>query len=304
MKKYWYWIPITALAVVVGLASFGAFRRPITVSAITLEPCRVEQTVSCMGVVEAANVTAITLPIDCILSEMRVKAGDRVQQGEVLAVVDKEATRQQIFDKESLMLLAALPEEITAPQEGTVVEVGVMGAGFLEQGAPCVVLAADEDTQIRIAIRETDLRMLKKGMTVHITGDGFEKASYEGRLSKISSKARGDEGGTVVEGLVTLSEGHFDPSLRLGLTARATIVTSVTENGYVVPYEAVKTDQDGSYVYVLIDNRAQRRDIVEAARVAQGVMLKDASLAQMQVVADAASVDESNPRVVIQEVSS
>ena len=300
MKKYWYLLPLSAVFAVMGLACFGVFQKSITVNAVTLQPSRVEQTVSCMGVVETADVTAMTLPVDCIISQVCVKVGDRVQEGDVLARIDKVATRQLLFDKASLMVLAALPEEILASQEGTVVEVW-SNQGLLEQNTPCVMVSADTDTQIRIAIRETDLRTVEKGMTVYVSGDGFDKALYEGYLSKISSKARGDEGGTVVEGIVTLSDGSFDPSLRLGLTAKATIVTKVTEEGYVVPYEAVKTDRNGSYVYVLVGNRMQRQTIVEAARVTQGVLLEGDSLAQMQVVADATAVDEKHLRAVVQE---
>ena len=151
MKKYWYLLPLSAAFALVGLAFCGVFQKEVTVTAITLEPTRVEQTVSCMGVVETADVTAVTLPVDCIISEMYVKVGDRVQQGDVIALVDKEATRQQMFDKESLMVLAALSEEITAPREGTIVEVGAV-SGLVEQNSPCVVLSADEDTQILFEI--------------------------------------------------------------------------------------------------------------------------------------------------------
>lgn len=301
MKRSWIWILSGVAVAAIGWGCFEALCRPITVSAVTLEPCRVEQTVSCMGVMEAADVTPVVLPIDCMVSDVCIKVGDRVQEGDVLAIVDKEVTRQQVFGKEALMLLAALPAEITAPLEGTVVEVAASKGRLLEQATPCVVIAADKDMQVRVAIRETDLRALKCGMPVHITGDGFEKASYDGVLTKISSKARGDEGGTVVEGVVSLASGAFDPSLRLGLTAKATIVTSIVENGYVVPYNSIKTDQNGSYVYVFTDNRLQRKEIIEAARVPEGVLLPDASLAQMQIVTNADAVDEKHRRVVLQE---
>lgn len=304
MKRSWLWVLLVVVVAAIGLGSVGAFRRPITVSAVTLEPCRVEQTVSCMGVIEAADTMPIILPIDCMVSDVCVKAGDRVQKGDVLITVDKEMSRQHVFGKESLMLLAALPTEITAPVEGTVVEVGALKGHLLEQGTPCMVVAADTDMQIRVAIREADLRALKCGMQVHITGDGFEKTSYDGVLTKISSKARGGEDGTVVEGVVSLAPGSFDPSLRLGLTAKATIVTSVIENGYVIPYDSIQTDSNGSYVYVFMDNRLQRKEIVEAARVPQGVLLPDASLAKMKVVRDAGAVDEEHRRVVLQETRS
>jgi len=300
MKKRWVILSVIGLAIVLTVVLSRVSQRPITVSAITLEPRRVEQTVSCMGVVEVADATVVALPIDCVIQKVNVKVGDRVQKGEVLAVVDKEATRQTLFDSASLMALAALPETVTAPRDGTVMEVGAAAHQILEYGSPCAVLAADEDMQIRIAIRERDLRMVKKGMTVRVTGDGFEKEFYEGILTKISSTARTDDGGTVVEGLVDLSDGAFDPSLRLGLTAKAAIVTAVTENGYIVPYEAVQSDKDGSYVYVLDNGQTRRQEIAVAAQVAEGILLQDASLATEQVISDAQSITASGQKVIIQ----
>ena len=297
MKKRWIILGVIGFVAVLAVVISRRSDQAITVTTITLEPCRVEQTISCTGVVETADATMVMLPINCAFSQVMVKAGDRVSEGDVLAVVDKEATRKSLFDSTALMTLAAMPEEITAPQNGTIMEVKATPHQVLDYGTPCIVMAADEDLQIRIAIREKDLRTLKKGMTVRVTGDGFEKPNYNGELIKISSAARTDEAGTVVEGLVALSDEAFDPSLRLGLTAKAAIVTAVTENGYIVPYEAVQTDEEGSYVYVLNDGQAQRQGITVAAQVAQGVLLTDATLAQKQIVRDAECITNDGQKV-------
>jgi len=300
MKKRWLiWLLIPA--VVAFAVWWWMPDQPITVDSVTLEPRRVEQTVSCMGVVETADSTPVVLPLACVIQEVKVKVGDRVAEGDVLAVVDKEATRQRLSDASALMALAALEEEIVAPNAGTVLDVRAVQGRVLEMGSPCAVLALDEDTQIRIAIRERDLRALKKGMAVRISGDGFDKAAYAGVLSHISSAAISDAAGsTVVEGVVTLSEKEFDPSLRLGLTAKATIVTSVTENGLIIPYESVKTDSAGSYVYVIKDGQAQRRDIQVAAQVAEGMLLKDTALMQERVICDAECIHDNGQRVTVQ----
>lgn len=300
MKKRWLmWLLIPA--VVAFAVWLWMPDQPITVDSVTLEPRRVEQTVSCMGVVETADSTPVALPLACVIREVKVKVGDRVAEGDVLAVVDKETTRQRLSDATSLMALAAMEEEIVAPNAGTVLDVRAVQGRVLEMGSPCAVLALDEDTQIRIAIRERDLRALKKGMAVRISGDGFDKAAYAGVLSHISSAAISDAAGsTVVEGVVTLSDKEFDPSLRLGLTAKATIVTSVTENGLIIPYESVKTDSAGSYVYVIEDGQAQRRDIQVAAQVAEGMLLKDTNLMQERVICDAECIRDSGQRVTVQ----
>lgn len=297
MKKRWIFASLCAVVLLAAIL-FRTSDRSVEVSAMTLEPGRVEQTVSCMGVVEVSDTTVVALPITCVIRQVNVKSGDRVQEGDVLALVDKEATGKSLFSTAELMTLAAIGDEITAPCDGTVIEV-CTAQQPLEYGTPCVLLAADDDLQIRVAIRERELRSVKQGMTVRITGDGFEKPSYEGKLVKISSTAHTDDGGTVVEGLVALAEGAFDPSLRLGLTAKAAIVTSVTENGYIVPYEAVLTDESGSYVYVLEDGQAQRQGIVVAAQVAEGVLLKDDAIVNKQIICNAERVSNSGQKVTV-----
>lgn len=301
MKKRWIVVMAVGVIFVLVFAFVRMIERPVMVSAITLEPCRVEQTISCMGVVEPADTTVIMLPVNCAFSQVNVKAGDRVKKGDVLAVVDKDATRQLNLDGSSLMLLAAMPEEITAPQNGIIMEVKANEHQILENTTPCMVMAADEDLQIRIAIREKDLRLLQNGMQARVTGDGFAKDSYDGQLIQISSTAQKNEGGTVVEGLISFAKSSFDSSLRLGLTAKAVIVTSVTERGYIVPYEAVKTDVNGSYVYVLKDGVATKQSIRVVAQVAQGMLLGDDSLAHVQIVRDAERIQREGQRVLIGE---
>lgn len=299
MKKRWIILSIVAFLLTGVVFAMGRVNQPISVSAVTLEPCRVEQKVSCKGMVEVAQTTMVALPMDCVIQQIHVKVGDRVKEDEVIATVDKDATRELVFNSARIAALAALPEQITAPCDGTVLEVSAVTQQVLEQGVPCVMMAADRDVQIRVAIREKDLRSVKQGMEVRITGEGFEKAFYEGKLHKISSTAETDESGTVVEGVVTLSKDIFDPSLRLGLTAKAMIITSVMEDGYVVPYEAVRSDAEGTYVYVLQNGQAQRTAITVAAQVAEGMLLRDASLAKEQVIRDAQHISASGQRVVL-----
>ena len=300
MKKRWIWLAAIVLTVAVAAVWMRAPDAPTTVSAITPQLQRVEQTVSCMGVVECSAPTAVALPVGCVIDRVLVKAGDRVAAGDVLAVVDKEATRRSLSDSASLVVLAAMGEEITAPAAGTVMEMGAQKGQYLDSGTPCAVLALDEDVQIRIAIRERDLRTLKQGMTVRVSGDGFDRASYDGVLTAIASTADGDgAGGIVVEGVVSLAENAFDPSLRLGLTARASVVTAVTEEGLLLPYEAVMSDADGYYVYVVEDGQAARKNITVTAQVADGVLLSDDALLQASVIREAESIQTAGQRVAM-----
>lgn len=300
MKKRWIWL-IGVVVVAVGVRAW--LNRPVTpptVATTTLSSARVEQTVSCNGVVEAVDGIGVFAPLRCRIREVYVTAGQQVKKGDVLATVDKEATYADMGDIPAQVVLAAMDEELTAPEDGIVVEVYAETGGVLELGTPCVMLVRPCDLQVRIAIREKDLRVLREGMQVRISGDGLEQASYSGKLTEISGTASADSSATVVEGVVVPDLGETDPSFRLGLSAKATVITSVIEEGYLIPYEAVLADEQGSFMYVLRDGKAHLQRVENATMMPQGLLMVDDSLANITIITepekvsgDGAAVEEA-----------
>ena len=284
MKKRW-WMLLLIGVITVGAVSINREPTPETVTTTLLTTGRVEQTISCTGVVESAKATNVSLPIACVIEKLCVKEGDRVEEGAVLATIDKEATLATLGEGPERVMLAAMAEEITAPNSGVVIGVNAIEGALLEKGMPCILLALEQDLQVRICLREKDLKVLEPGMVVRLTGDGFARSVYSGVLSEIAAAARTDTtAGTIIEGVVKLDEGESDTSLRLGLTARVTVVTSVTESGLLVPHEAVLNDGEGYYVYLLRDGCAYRQNIQVAGQVADGVLLADQSLEGQKVI--------------------
>lgn len=293
MKKGWIMV---GAAVLIAVAVFvGSMQTPaaVSVETVTLKPRRVEQTVSCMGAVEAADGHGVFAPVSCLVSEVKVREGQRVKAGDVLAVIDRETTRRMLSSPTELVALAALEDRLTAKEDGVIVSVGALAGQMLEMGTPCAVMAYDRDIQVRIAIREKDLRVLRQGMAVRVSGDGLQQMSYEGTLTEIASAARTDlSGGTVVEGVVTIPEGKVDSSFRLGLTAKAAVVISVTEEGLVIPYDAVISDENGSYVYLAEDGVARRHVLKQHRLVPNGVLLSDRSLENAEVIMNPEAVTD------------
>ena len=285
MKKRWIWLCVAAVIGAAVLLTATQTPEAVSVETMTLKPQRVEQTVSCMGAVEAVDGHGVFAPVSCLVTEVKVREGPRVKKGDVLALIDREATRQLLGDPSELVALAALEEELTAQKDGIVISVPAQAGQILELGTPCALIAYDEDIRVRIAIREKDLRVLRPGMTVRISGDGLINTSYEGTLTEIASAARADlSGGTVVEGVVTMRDGAVDPSFRLGLTTKAVVVTDVMAAGLVIPYDAVVSDESGSYVFLAEKGNARRYDLKKYRYVPSGVLLLDSSLKDASVI--------------------
>ncbi len=297
MKKRWFWI-VTAVVTVVGVAMWMRTpETPPTVKTMVLTASQVEQTVTCNGMVEAADGMGVFAPVSCHIREVCVTVGQRVKKGDVLAVVDKETTYAESGDLATQVMLAGMDEALTAPEDGIVVEVSAKVGETLKLGTPCVLLVRPCDLKVRIAIREKDLRVLREGMRVRISGDGLERSAYEGTLSEISCTASMNSSTPVVEAVVTPDAGVTDESFRIGLSAKATVITSVTEAGYLVPYEAVLADEEGSYIYVLQEGVARLYRVEGAVQVPRGLLLTDADLADATIILEPEKVTQDGAAV-------
>ncbi|MBQ5841198.1 MAG: HlyD family efflux transporter periplasmic adaptor subunit [Clostridia bacterium] len=287
MKKWWIFVLAAAVACVGIGAVSASSEKTVQVKTVHLQPQKVEQTVICNGMVEAADSVGVFVTTSCVLGEVTARKGTFVKAGQVLARVDKEATRLAGLASapQDALALAAMPDTLTAPEDGVVVKVEGQTGQTVEGGTPCVVMAPRSSLQVRIAIREKQLRSLKEGMKVRVTGAGFAGKSYDGVLTEIAGTANTDGMETVVEGVVTLQEEQTDDSLRLGLTAKAAVIVSSTKDGLVVPYEAVREDENGKeYVYILENGIAIRRILSVKSELADGLLLKDSALSGAEVV--------------------
>lgn len=300
VKKRWLWV-VVALSLAIGLGFWmNRPTAPTEVETVVLTSTKIEHTVSCNGVLEATDGMPVFVPVACRIQRVCVTVGQRVNKGDVLAVIDKEATIADAADVTTRVALAAIEEELVAPEDGIVAEISAEAGKTLKLGTPCVLIVRPGDVRVRIAIREKDLPVLQEGMRVHISGDGLDKTSYSGVLSEISCTASTANSSTVVAGVVTPDQGVTDTSFRLGITAKVAVITAVTESGYLVPYEAVLADQNGSYFYVITNGAAHIYRADGATQTAQGLLLTDEALADAHVITqpervggDGASVKET-----------
>lgn len=305
MKKWWILPLAIGAAVVLGVTS-NSEDGPMTVKSTVLQTQKVEQTVSCSGVVEAGEIEGVFAPQTCIVQEVFVEVGQRVRAGERLVAIDKEATRRLQMSSDRLsgaLSLTTMNDGITSPTDGIVVSVEAAVGVMLETTVPCVTIAPDSGLQVRVMIREKLLPSLEVGQEVRVSGSGFDKKLYRGRLSEISSAASDTAGGeSIVEGVITLDEGEADESMRLGLSAKAKVVISTIEQGILIPYEAIAQSKSGeSYVYFAQNGQATRRPIDSQGEFTDGVLVSQADWAGNTLILEPEKIDGDGATVSIMQ---
>lgn len=307
MKKWWI-LPIVAAVGVTGFALLlPSAEEAVSVRGQRLELQRIEETVSCQGVLEAGKKQAVFPEIGCVIEEILVEKGQAVDAGQVLMKVNKAATRgMQGSQRETDALsLATMPESIVAPVDGIVLSVEATVGSWMSKEEPCVVLASRDALQVRMAIKEKQLPKLREGQSVRVSSDGLGEQALIGRLEEISATAVNTAAGEpVVEGVVSLEEGQSNKQMRLGLTVKARVVTAVTEEGVLLPYEALMHDNDRAYVYISENGMVARRDVQVKAELAKGALLADTALAAETVLLEPNKVQPGDAVAVKEEGAS
>ena len=290
------WVALIAVMAVCGAVICSAVDREktISVNTITLESKSVDRTITCDGVIEAGEKTAIFVDTSCYIDEVVAQKGMYVQEGDVLAHIDKAATKASgKMSHADTLVLSTMSEEIRAPKSGIILKIDATEGAWMEKTAACAVIAPCDSIRVRIAIREKHLPLLHSGLQAMISGDALSKDHYPGVLTEISSTAQSLEGGgTVVEGVVEFDDLHDDPSLRIGVNTKVKIVVESVDNGIVIPYDAVSvTDQSQSYVYMLSDGAAEKYMLSANDQLSSGILVQDDDLVGKTIIAQVNKID-------------
>lgn len=133
---------------------------------------------------------------------------------------------------------------------------------------------ADNSFLINAVVSEDDICNVKIGQKAVITGKGFGGHQYNGTVHSISDTARKQNHGssekTVVD--IQLIVDNPDQNMRKGNTAEIEIFTSDEKNIFIIPYEAVYQEDDGTeYVYIYSDGIAVRKNIKTGLELSDGI---------------------------------
>ena len=170
----------------------------------------------------------------------------------------KEAQKQVKEAKENLDNCA-----VTAPVSGTVTSLSVEEGDTYSGGT----LLQIQDTQsfvITTSVDEYDISNVKVGQRVVILTDATDNDELEGKVTFVapstdssgstSTDAQGQSAGTTTSSSdgyeVKIKVTSSDDRIKLGMTAKCSIVKKETSDVYAVPYDAVHKENGESYILV------------------------------------------------------
>ncbi len=201
-----------------------------------------------------ANLNAALLGPDAL--ELKA-AQDAVAVAEA-DLADKQATldklingadRNDVAEAQATVLAAQATLEtlyIKAPFDGDVLQVNYQTGNTASTSDVALIIADRSQMYVDVSVDEADISQLDNGDVATISFDSLPDLTLTGKVTQIS--AVGEEVSGLVKYTARVTFDQTDPSLRLGMTTSASIVTETIEGALAVPIDAVQEDDQGEYV--------------------------------------------------------
>ncbi|MBP3921990.1 MAG: HlyD family efflux transporter periplasmic adaptor subunit [Ruminiclostridium sp.] len=226
--------------------------------------------VDCKGIIEYSELYSITADMPVVLSRVFVARGDKVDEGQAIAEIDKEKTIAVLSELygdtgfESGELYTALRkagERVVATDSGVIYDIARKGEVIMS-GDDIVQIGRDNNLSMTAVVSEKSISKVGVGQQVEIIAEAVEEG-FSGEVVSVSSLASKLNNGMSEEAVVEVEitiKGDTK-KLKSGYTASGKILTGLPSSLLTLPYSAICQDDKGEYVYVFEKGRAAKRYI-------------------------------------------
>jgi len=257
-KKFWLWIVIALVVVLIGVR-VAAKRRsvktaadlPIAVSAAAPRVGGIEDVIALSGSVSAEEEANAYSKVPGKLAKYLKAEGDWVAKDEPIALVERD----------EIGLTYSL-SPVKAPIAGVVaqkfLEIGAsVSPGGGAPGTPVAQVVNPQRLEVVVNVVERDMAKVRIGQPARIRVEAYPDRVFTGWVKRIAPVVdRLSKTTRVVVG-VNPAEGRLKP----GMFADAEIVASAKANALLLPREALLKQDQQLYVYVMDNGRATRRPV-------------------------------------------
>lgn len=228
------------------------------------------------GMVQAnqESLVQVTPRFPGVVREVRKRIGDRVEKGDVLAIVESNQS--------------LTPYELKAPLAGTIIDRQTTLGEYVSEQKPAFVIADLSIVWVDFSVYRRDLGRVKVGDQILIDpADGGPK--IEAKISYLSPVGSSDTQSALARAVVPNAEQRLRP----GLFATGRLTLSAKKVAVAVKSSALQTVENRTVVFVRDGEKFQARDVEIGGRdpdfveVTFGVLEGDLYAAQNSFVVKA-----------------
>jgi len=190
------------------------------------------------------------------LKLVQQKQKERYSRPEIAHVEAQTAEAQSAYAAAENILRQL---NIRAPFDGVVYSLPVHQGAYVNPGDLILQEADLSKVLVRAYVDEPDVGRLARGQRIDLTWDAEPSRTWQGSVSTIPSTVK--LLGTRNVGETTCIVENQDFKLLPNINVGVTIVTAEHQNALTVPRESVRLDDGKTFVYQIVNDELQRRDI-------------------------------------------
>ncbi len=270
------------------------------IAAVEIQPRDLSRSLNTSGTVEARVRIRLASRTSGTVDQVYVDVGDRVAAGDALVELDVSEEQAELrraraqadearinyqrtaelrergvnspadYERALAQLQVADSEQalwqtrvafgrIHAPRNAVITARHVEPGEAVQAQDTLFELSAMDTLIIPLAVSELDIRHLQVDQPVPITLDALPDAPLEGRIQRIHPAA--DATNRLITVDIALPADAADQGVRPGYLGRVHLTIDQRPDALAVPAAAVGEHDDGRYVYLVQENRLQRRMI-------------------------------------------
>jgi HlyD family secretion protein len=180
----------------------------------------------------------------------------------------RRAKEQAQFDLDRVVLdveiadIALQFSTLITPIDGVVVSVAAPHPGINITPATAEIVVANPDKMILVAnIDEVDIGRIFQGQKTLVLLDAYPEEELELTVKKIGFDATTTAGGGTAFPVEFSLPPYQGEKFKLGMNGDVEVIVSEANDVLTVPFETIKEDNKGSFVYVLKDGRPEKKRV-------------------------------------------
>lgn len=287
-KKIIIWLGVVAIIIFGGYWYFSVKTPSINYVTENVTKGDLTQTVSSTGELKSSENISLSFRASGKIEKMNVEVGDKVVNGQQLAVIEKgilseqlqEAEADIIIQKETLknmrnnkayskeqrnaqkavvqkaeiarnaVLRQIQDAAMVSPMDGIVVEKKIDAGEMATANSTVITIAKPDNLVVEVNISEADIIKIALNQKATLTFDALdEKDIFTASVIEI------DPAATVIQDVVyyriKLKLDNTDNRLKIGMSCNIDVLTAKVNNVLMIPQRAIKNEDSRQFVEVL-----------------------------------------------------
>ena len=327
MKKYVILLSATLIIIsVISMSGYMLSGEEAVCDVMTVKAQDMDNVITASGKLQYRAGKPVKVPFAGIIDNVSVKNGDTVKKddtlfsyykiddaytallseysglGSVDALLGAAAKYGSAADIISELKKYCEVENVNAPCGGRVTGLSLKQDDIFTKNTAVLKLSEEQTLEIPVNISEVYIGSIEKGQRVDIVFNADRSRHYSGRVSEISDEAAQTSGitgkETTVEVKLVLDDN--DDELRTGYSAECSIITSTDKSVIVLPYELIRTDEQGDFVFTVSGGRAKKTRVVTGREYKDGIEIKSGIRENDIVITDSSELSDGQ-RISIAE---